>query len=373
MRIGINLLYLLPKIVGGTETYASGLLGGLAEINKEDEFIIFVNVEAARWPIPYAPNMMRIVCPVRATSRAWRYYFEQVHLPGLLKKHNIDVVHSLGYVSPLLAPCPAIVTVPDLNFEALGSQMALSRRILLRMVVSMSVKRAKKVITISEFSRQQIMSKYKFRPEKTVVTHLATRSRDGLSMGLENGQTLRQFGITKPYMVAFSSQSPHKNIDRLVDAFVVAQKKYDLKHHLVLIGHAPPGWPAKYMPPEVHATGWIEDPVVTSILIQAEMLVFPSVYEGFGLPVLEAMDIGTPVVCSRAASLPEVTGQAALLFDPLRVEDIAEKIATTASDPKLREELRQKGFENIHTRFSWDKTAEETMRVYREVAAMDIS
>jgi len=370
MRIGINLLYLLPKIVGGTETYASGLLGGLAEINKEDEFIIFVNLEAARWPFPHALNMTQVVCPVKATSRAWRYYFEQIHLPGLLKKHKIDVVHSLGYVSPLFAPCPAIVTVPDLNFHALRGQMSLSRRLLLRIAVSLSVRRAKRVITISGFSRRQIMSMYRFRPEKVVVTHLATRSRADLGMGPEDRRTLRQFGIAKPYMVAFTSPSPHKNIDRLIDAFVVAQTKYNLKHHLVLIGHAPPGWPAKNMPPEVHTTGRIEDPAAISILKQAEMLVFPSLFEGFGLPVLEAMDVGTPVVCSRAASLPEVTGQAALLFDPLRVEDIAEKIAAVASDSKLREELRQKGFENIHTRFSWDKTAEETMQVYREVASM---
>jgi glycosyltransferase involved in cell wall biosynthesis len=259
--------------------------------------------------------------------------------------------------------------VPDLNFHALREQMSLSRRLLLRVAVGLSVRRVKRVITISEFSHRQIMSMYILRPEKVVVTHLATRSRANLSVEQENGRTLRQFGIAKPYMVAFTSLSPHKNIDRLIDAFVLAQKKYNLQHHLVLIGHAPPGWPAKYMPPEVHATGRIEDLVVTSILKQAEMLVFPSVYEGFGLPVLEAMDVGTPVVCARAASLPEVTGQAALLFDPLRVEDIAEKIATVASDPKLREELRQKGFENIHTRFSWDKTAEETMQVYREVAA----
>ena len=106
MKIGINLLYLLPGVVGGTETYAAGLLQGLAEIDQRNEYVVFVNRESENWPLPQAANFTRVVCPVRAAGRASRYFFEQVRLPRLLAQYHIDVVHSLGYVGPLVAPCP---------------------------------------------------------------------------------------------------------------------------------------------------------------------------------------------------------------------------------------------------------------------------
>jgi hypothetical protein len=113
MKIGINLLYLIPGVVGGTETYASGLLPGLAAIDQENEYVVFVNWESADWPLPEASNFSRVVCPVSATSRSQRYFFEQLRLPVLLKRHSVNLVHSLGYASPLSIPCPLVVSVRD--------------------------------------------------------------------------------------------------------------------------------------------------------------------------------------------------------------------------------------------------------------------
>lgn len=127
MRIGLNLLHAQPEIGGGLETYAAGLLVGLAKINSGDEFIVFLNREAENWPLPPAPNFTRVVCPVRAVSRARRYYYEQVCLPGLLKAHGVDLVHSLGSVAPCFLPCPSVLTVPDISFRACGDQIPLVR------------------------------------------------------------------------------------------------------------------------------------------------------------------------------------------------------------------------------------------------------
>jgi glycosyltransferase involved in cell wall biosynthesis len=366
MRIGLNLLYLLPGIVGGTETYAAGLLQGLAEVGREDEFIVFLNQESADWPLPQSSNFVRIVCPVRAGSRRKRYLFEQVRLPGLLRKHQVDVAHSLGYVAPLFTPCPSVVTVLDLNYRVFGNQMSVPRHLALNFFVGQSARRADQVVTISRFSRSQILTLLRVPSSKVSITCLANKPRQRL---YEDPFVLtRRLGIESPYIVAFSSQSPHKNIPRLLRAFALAKERYELPHELVLVGHRPtdaglaPGEPDE----GVHFTGYLDEPSLEAVLRGAQILAFPSTYEGFGLPVLEAMAAGVPVVCSNAAALPEVAGEAAVYFDPLAIEDIAHQIALVALDSGLQAQLRQKGFENCR-RFSWEKAAQETRQIYHDV------
>lgn len=368
MKIGLNILYLKPGKVGGTETYASGLLVGLARTNAQDEFIVFTNRECADWPIPEAPNITRVVCPVRGSNRVHRYWYEQTRLNKLLRKHRIDLLHSLGYVAPLMIRCPAVVTVPDLNFIALGKQMSLIRRIGLGIFVSMSILRSNRCITLSKYSLESIRSHYHLPPEKLVLTYLAPRVVERPFTEPQTCQKLQELGLERPYIVAFCSISPHKNIDTLIEAYQIARQKYGIPHHLALIGHPPSkGWGLN-LPPEIHCLNYISDHQVRIVLSQADLLAFPSKYEGFGLPVLEAMELGTPVVSSSAASLPEVVGDAALLFDPNNAEEMAEKIATVAMDPGEWEQLRHKGYENFK-RFSWEDTARLTTEVYHQVFA----
>jgi hypothetical protein len=135
MRIALNLLYLLPGLVGGTETYAAGLLEGLSEVGGDHEFLMLVNRQGASWPLPEAANIRREVCPVSGPNQAARYGFRQLRLPGLLRKHGVDVVHSLGYVSPLVTPCPRVVT----KLAANGDLPATRRR---QTACKMSIARA---------------------------------------------------------------------------------------------------------------------------------------------------------------------------------------------------------------------------------------
>ncbi len=364
MRIGINLLYLIPGKVGGTEAYAAGLLGGLAHCDREDEFYVFVNQEAAEWPIP-GPNFKRIVCPVQATSRSRRYIYEQLFLPNLIKRCKIELLHSLGYVSPLITHCPTVVTIHDLNYRAFGSQMPVTKRLMLALFIRASALRSRHVITGSQFAAREIAAAFGLAAGKGTVIYYAPRSHNPALMG--NAPDLfHRFAIHPPYFLAFSSYSSNKNIPRLLEAFSVAKERHSLAHELVLVGHPYPSLVPSSADSDVVFTGYLREEDLDVVLVNADWVVFPSTYEGFGLPVLDAMTAGVPVTCSNVASLPEIAGDAAKFFDPLSVDDIAAKIALMAQDPGLRQRLREAGFENVK-RFSWEKAASETLRVYKEI------
>jgi glycosyltransferase involved in cell wall biosynthesis len=371
MRIGINLLYMLPGKVGGTETYAAGLLKGLAEISAKDDFVVFMNRESANWPIPNLPNFSRVVCPVKAHSRLQRYLYEQIRLPRLLSKYNIDIVHSLGYVSPLFAPCSSIVTVHDLNFFALKHTMSYRKRIFLRFFSLQSIRRSNHVITISRFSKNEICKKTKLDQSRITVTHLAPQKKSHSAALINDWAELKtNYGISKPYVIAIGGGTPHKNIPRLIMAFASIKDKFP--HSLVLMGRLPGNvnLSAEYMGKElkdrIFTTGYVPEEHVLPLLGNADLFVFPSLYEGFGLPVIEAQQAGVAVICSVAGPLPEVAGDGALYFDPISVEDIAHKLQYCLRDSNLRLQLVSKGRENL-CRFSWAKTALSTMQVYRRV------
>ncbi|MBU4269151.1 MAG: glycosyltransferase family 4 protein [Acidobacteria bacterium] len=364
MRIAINLLYLLPGVVGGTETYAAGLLHGLALVDSQNEYIVFVNRESASWPIPLSGSFKRVICQVAATNRAQRYFFEQFRLPGLLKNHGVDLVHSLGYVGPLRTPCPAVVTVPDLNYLTIGHTMPLGKRHLLRFFSIQAAQRSKAVITISSYSKSMICDKLEIHPSKVTVTLLGPRWDDPFISQDVVSKIKASYGISVPYLVAFGGGAVHKNIPRLLQALAALKK--DLSHKLVLIGRLPADVDPEELPADIIVTGYVPAEHVLPLLSAAEIFILPSLHEGFGLPVLEAQQAGVPVVCSTAGSLPEVAGEGATYFDPYSVEDMADKIARVARDSELRTGLRQRGLVNVK-RFSWEQTARETLSVYTQV------
>lgn len=373
MRIGLNLLFMIPGVVGGTETYARGLLDGLRRLRSKHEFVLFLNSESSGWVKESGGQFEVVICPVNATSRGKRFAYEHLVLRRQIRDRKIDLLHSLGYTSPVFMTCPTVVTVHDLNFRAFGHLMPLPRRLMLSLAVRQAVVRSDKVITVSEFSRQEVLQAYKVPAEKVVVTHEAVEFQPVES---QSSKTPEKFAdvdwMQEPYIVAFSSTYPNKNIPRLVEAFGEAKRRHGICQRLILIGHpfSPEGWsPAAGELEGKHDvvwTGYLERREVFHVLKGADFLVFPSFYEGFGLPVLEAMAVGLPVVCSNAASLPEVAGNAAIFFDPSSVADIAGKIVRVANDAALRNELRLKGAENLK-RFSWEKTAAETVAVYDEL------
>ncbi len=370
MRIGINLLYLIPGVVGGTETYASGLLHGLAQIDHENDFVIFVNREGSEWPIPHAPNFSRIICPVSASSRLSRYHYEQLKFPKLLVDHRIDLIHSLGYVGPLFNHCASVVTIPDLNFISQKHTMSWIRRLVLRYFSTRSTRRADHVIAISFFSRNEILKALKLPPNITSVTHLGPIKRNDTHSPDDSGDIGHIWGICKPYIAAFGGSAPHKNISSLIHSFSLLKDEF--RHTLVLIGHIPSNVDlsaeslGKDLRSRIIATGYIKKDHIIPLLSNAELFVLPSLYEGFGLPLLEAQQSNVAIVSSNAGSLPEVGGDGALYFDPTSIEDMSKSMRACLSDPDLRSSLILKGQNNLK-RFSWEKTASESLAIYRSV------
>lgn len=369
-KIGINLLYLLPGIVGGTETYATGLLHGLASVAPNSEFVVFVNREASDWPLPSSPRFTRIVCPINGSNRAWRYFFEQIQLPNFLRKTQVDLVHSLGYVGPLSSPCPSVVTIHDTNYLDIAYTIPIHRRLLLRMLSTQAGKNADAVITVSNFSKKRLHQVLNLPLDKISVTYEAMcpgKSSDASWIDLRE-----RYQIDEPYIVAFGGGALHKNIPALLRAH--AQLDANFPHHLVLIGHIPPNVDMATVARQrtsarrIITTGYIPREHIAPLFGHADLFVLPSLYEGFGLPLLEAQQAGVAVACSTAGSLPEIAGDGAILFDPNSVDDIAYKIAECLSSPELRSRLRQQGRVNLD-RFSWEKTATETLNVYEKVLA----
>jgi glycosyltransferase involved in cell wall biosynthesis len=325
VRIGLNLLYLIPGVVGGTETYARGLIEGFEELDSETEFVVFVNRSASDWPVPCGPRFKKIVCPVTGSGRAGRYLHEQFVLPTVMRRHGVELVHSLGYVAPAFPGCASVVTIPDVHFLIYGNRGSLVRRAVLGAFVRVSAARADRVIAISEFSK-------------------------------------RETRIDCGYAVAFSSVAPNKNIPRLIRAFELARSQ-GLKQDLVIVGHLPPALNAAPID-GIRLTGYLDELSLLTTLRDADFLVFPSIYEGFGLPVLEAMASGVPVLSSNRGSLPEAGGGAALYFDPESTEELAAGLVKIGGDSDLRIRLRDLGLEQARS-FSWEKTARETLAVYR--------
>lgn len=368
MLVGLNLLYLLPGEVGGTESYARGLLEGAASNPQGHRFVVFVNNQARDWALPDSPHIQRIQCQVDAKDRRGRYWFEQVHLPRKVAAAGIEVLHSAGYVGPIYAPCPHVITLHDVNFIGHGSAMRWRKRIALGAAIWVTTHACDHVITVSKFSRQEALRHLKLAPDKVTAVHSAA----GLGLGAGNGQAVAGRRNTQPYILALGSQSPHKNLPRLVRAF---HKIRDLiPHHLVIAGHEPNDKAFRNAMAEcnisgrIDITGYVDDETLRRYMTSADLFVFPSLYEGFGLPVLEAQALGTAVICSSRASLPEVAGRGAAYFDPESEAEIAQTIIRVLHDDVVRRSLIAAGYENARM-FSWKRTVQETLAVYQKVLA----
>ena len=375
MRIGLNLLFLIPGEVGGTETYSTSLITALGQIDQENQYYLLINRESRNIPFPSQPNFHRVICPIKATNRWIRFLWEQSILPLQAKVLRLDLLHSLGYISPLILPCKSITTVHDLNFVSIPQFFSPFVLRVQKFFVEQTVKHVDHVIVVSEFVRDQLSRYLPADLEKISVIHEAPKQRNK-----EEGKEViredicKRYGIKLPYIVAFSSLTPHKNITGLLEVFARIVNDLEKGWQLVVVGHLP-----RTKPPlpeycqnlglnqgDAIFTGYLPDDQVSVMLTHADLFVFPSFYEGFGLPLLEAMNAGVPVVCSSRGSLPEIAGDAAIFFDPADSQDMAGAILSVIRDISLRRALRERGKVNLE-RFSWEKAAQKTLEVYKRV------
>lgn len=368
MRIGLNLLYLLPGVVGGTETYARELISALAGVDDGNEYVLFLNRECVAEQLTAALRFQHVVCPVAASSRGTRYLWEQIRLPVECVRHRIDALHSLGYVGPVRTPCAHVVTIHDTNFLERDVRMTHVRRATLGSISALVAHTADRVIAMSEFSRSEIVRRLRVPVERVQVVYEAPRTSLGpWRSQMRGGMPARD----TPYVVAFAGSSQHKNIPRLVAAFARIADR--VPHMLHLLGSLPAGGAVEReiarggIADRISLRGYLSESEMFGEMQGADALAYPSLYEGFGLPVVDAQYLGVPVICSTAASLPEVAGSGAVTCDPRSASDIAATMLRVLTDERIRQQMIDDGTRNV-ARFSWGETARATIGIIESAA-----
>lgn len=370
MKIGINALYLIPGRVGGSEIYLRRLISALGKIDRENRYVVFTNREN-RGTFELGDNFVEHHCPVRGMIRPHRIAWEQLVLPWRARQHRIDVLHSPGFVAPLFAPCPSVITVLDLIYLEFPETFPFPARQWMRFLVRNSARRARAVIALTRYSQEEILWGLDVPYWKARAIYLGGgEDRPIPPAPGEEEEVLARHGISPPYLLTLAASHPHKNLLRLLEAYFRLEERD--RYQLVIVGVRHNRYGARLLQAverldlsrRVVFTGWVPERDKEIIYSGAEMTVFPSLLEGFGLPVLESMRYGVPVACSDLPSLAEVAGEAACLFDPYSSESIASAIRSCLFDRSLREKLVSKGRAHA-ARFTWEETARRTLEVYR--------
>lgn len=370
MRIAID-VHMVGERETGNETYTLNLVRYLLEVDRENTYgLITPHPERllARLDLPPHAEVLR----VRPESAFLRV---PLAMPLLVARWRADLLH-VNYVAPPLCPCPTVVTVHDISYEFFPDFFSPRDRRMLGTLVPLSARRAARVIAVSEQTRQDLMRVYGIPGERIAVTHEA--AAPGFAP-VEDRATIEatcaRYGIRRPYVLALGNLQPRKNIGRLVEAFALARREGNLPHQLAVAGKA------QWRESEVYATverlglqgvvrfpGYVADEDLPALYSGADCFAYPSLYEGFGLPPLEAMACGTPVLSSHAGALREVVGDAAWVVDPTDVADIARGLLALLTDPGTARVYRERGLAHAAS-FSWRRLAEETLEVYRQVVA----
>jgi glycosyltransferase involved in cell wall biosynthesis len=355
----------------GIGTYIRNLLRQLARIDRDTEYVLLCREPDLGIAAQLGPNFRSVREPSPNYSLR-----EQIHVPWILRRERPDVYHAPHYVLPAAVRCRSVVTIHDC-IHLMFPQYLPNRAAYAYARASMwaAARRSDRILTVSEASKRDILSLFNVKPEKIVVVYNAIDEHFSATPSEEHVARIRErYQLDHKFVLYVGNIKPHKNLVRLIEAFSELRRTHDdLK--LLIIGDEISKLPAlrravhrnklhKY----VRFLGYLKDDTLTVLYRLASVFVFPSLYEGFGLPPLEAMASGTPVVTSNVSSLPEVTGDAAVLVDPYDVDSIGDGMRRILDDPRLAEELRLKGLKRARE-FSWERSVEKTQRVYREVAA----
>jgi glycosyltransferase involved in cell wall biosynthesis len=358
--------------LAGNETYAVNLIEALAKVDQSNQYTLYVTRQSAidrfanRWPnfklkrtVPHTP-LVRI----------------PVTLSAELRRNPVDVLH-VQYTAPPLAPCPVVATIHDLSFEHLPETFNRRSRAQLRLTVRRTARKAAQILTLSEFSRQDIVDTYSIAPDRVSVTPAAAASD---FKPIEDETELRKireaYGIERDYILSVSSIQPRKNLIRLIEAYSCLRglRPEGKLPQLVLVGKR--GWldNETFRAAQRHSanndiafTGYVAERDLPALYSGATCFIYPSFFEGFGLPVLEAMQCGVPVIAGNRTSIPEVVGEAGLLFDPFDTNSLVQALTRMLDNPEYRAALRIQGLERARE-FDWKQTAQLTLKAYQKAA-----
>lgn len=368
MRLALDIrqLHLGPS---GDRSHLLGLLGEFGRLAPQDEFLLCLDGTAGTGPtdLPAAPNYH-----LRYLSARPGWLWTPLAWPRLLRREHVAVAHGV-YLIPPLAPCPTVVTIHDVSF--MGHPEWFPRRELRRMrvLIPLSARRATRVVTASEHAASQIVTLLRIPREKVQVIPIGVPPCVmPLDRGEARAQVAERFGLAGRYLLAVGLLQPRKNLQRLLEAFaLLAPAHAELK--LAVVGAT--GWGNEplyqrlrelQLGDRVVLCGAVPDSELQALYRAAELLVYPSLYEGFGIPPLEAMRCGTPVAASRVTAIPEVVGDAAVLFDPLDPRDMAAAISQVLGDPTRAATLAAAGLARAES-FTWRRAAEAYLELFHSL------
>lgn len=356
----------------GLGRYVQQLVHQLIKIDSENEYVLFLKSDNYNEVKTENGNFKKVLANID-----WYTWEEQLKFKKIIRKEKLDLMHFPHFNVPLLYNDAFVVTIHDLTmFHYPRPEASTRSRIIFwikdkahRLVIRHAVGKARHIMATSEFTKQDIADTLHVPKEKITVTYQAPFvEREGWKA--ESGHPLEKFGINKPYILYVGAAYPHKNLDKLLEAWKIFETKYSTSYQLVLVGKEDYFYKrlkstANSQQSTIIFTDFVPDDELVELYENAHLYVFPSLYEGFGLPPLEAMSRGTPVVASSASCLPEVLGEAAMYFDPTSENNMVEVIYKVLNDTNIQMQLHQSARENLQ-RFSWKNLAENTIEIYRE-------
>lgn len=362
MRIVLD-AHMLGAQEGGNETYVAGLIQGFAAADLPTDTRIVALHDPAYTPPPDDGRVGFLALPPGGNLRRLL-----VDLPRVCRQIGGDVLH-VTYNAPLSLPSTLALSVHDVIYRLYPSYFSPRVRLLLNTLLPLSMRRARVILTISETSKHDIEHFYPFTRGRVIVVPIAAGP---VATATPNDAAARRLTDDRPFVLAVGTVQPRKNIARLIEAYIMMRKRGGPTARLLVVGRA--DWQHSEIQriatdspysADIIFTGYLDDPTVAALYQSCAAFVYPSLYEGFGLPVLEAMTCGAPVITSTISSLPEVAGDAALQVDPYNVGAIAEALEALLTNPSLQADLRERGRRRAAL-YSWRYTAEQTYAAYRQ-------
>jgi glycosyltransferase involved in cell wall biosynthesis len=364
MRIAIDARCLTGAYTGD-RTYWLGLVRGLCSLVHEHHILLYTHAPIADPLLPVDDRLKQRVIPAR-NPRWWSWKL----FPDAANADGAEVAH-VQYTVPARLRMPVVTTVHDISFRLMPRCFPLKHRLLLNLTVPPSMRRAARVITVSESSRQDILRVYHLPEEKVVAIPNAVDERMQPMEQEKAGEALRRhYGLETPFVLMVGVLQPRKNLPLAVQAFAQTVLPGDLPHRLVIVGK--PGWGMEELQKALvrwkvqertMLTGYVPDEHLPCFYSAADALMYPSLYEGFGLPPLEAMACGCPVLVSDIPVMREVVGEAGMLLSPHDPVVWTQALHTVLTNAWVRQQMRQRGFQQA-ARFSWRESAKRTLEVY---------
>jgi len=364
----------IPLEKAGVGVYALNQLNEICRLDGKNFYYVLAQDDEKSLDFTNCDNFKIIKVKSSLFRRfVLRSLLEQIYIPYLALKYKIDIVHSLHYSFPVFLHAKKVVTLPDMTVFKMPKRHLISKVLWFRSFIYMAAFLADKVICISRSTQKDFLEKFNFAEKRTQVIYLGKSSLFRPDLTAEEMRQVREkYRINSNYLLYLGTIEPRKNIKNIILAFNKFLEEGN-DYQLVIAGKK--GWGFEeifslveelHLNSKVVFTGFIDEKDKPYLICGAKIFIYPSIYEGFGIPVLEALACGVPTITSNISSLPEVAGDAALFVEPSSVDDIYSKINKLLNDRALYTQLKQRAVEQA-SKFSWEKTAQDTIRVYNSL------